>query len=329
MPEKKSDKKKNTSGTGELQIKELSNLKILRHVGIESVWGLLESCAVRVLKKGEVLFSTGQSNQTMYMILSGKLSVHLDNMASKPIAYLEPGQTVGEISVIDNSPASAYVVALNTARLLAVDEETFWRLVQVSHEFATNLLLMLTQRLRANNFAITEKEHQKKHFQVEAMVDILTGLHNRRWLDYNIPRIVQRFSKTDSPLTILIIDIDYFKSYNDTYGHSAGDQALAIVARMLMTHIRPTDLSARYGGEEFVVILPDTDTHNAYRIAERLKLIIGKTPIEIFDGSVLPPVTVSIGIAQLSTSEGPSEFFARADAALYRAKKKGRNCVEC
>jgi diguanylate cyclase (GGDEF)-like protein len=308
--------------------KDLAHLHILRRVSIESVWGLLEHCPVRKLEPAEVLLAKGQSNQTMYMIISGRLRVHLDSPESEPLAFLDSGQTVGEISVIDDSPVTAYVVAAAATRLLAVGEETFWRLVAASHEFAANLLLLLAQRMRANNFTILENSRLKVQFERDSRVDALTSLYNRRWLNENLPRLVQRYQRGGEPLSLLMLDIDHFKRFNDECGHAAGDRVLSAVAQVVREKLRPTDLAARYGGEEFVVVLTGTDLKGACSAAERLRDATAKMTIELGDGRRLPSVTISLGAAEAAPGDTPSDVLGRADQALYRAKAKGRNRVD-
>ncbi|MDD5305961.1 MAG: GGDEF domain-containing protein [Deltaproteobacteria bacterium] len=311
-----------------LEAEELSHLHILRRVGLESVLGMLEDCKILSLAKGETLLSRGQSNQTMYLVLSGRLSVSLDEPGGDPVAFLEAGRCVGEISVLDDSPASAHVLAAEPSRLLAVDEETVWRLIGASHEFATNLLIELAQRMRANNNAISENVRLKRRFERDATIDGLTGLHNRRRLGEYLPRLVERSQRAGMPLSVLMMDVDHFKRFNDTYGHPAGDRVLEVVSQVILARIRPTDLGARYGGEEFVIVLPETPLAGARIAAERLRLAICATAIESHDGRALPPVSVSIGVAELSPEEKEDGLVARADAALYRAKRSGRNRVE-
>ncbi|MEJ7733390.1 MAG: cyclic nucleotide-binding domain-containing protein, partial [Polyangiaceae bacterium] len=130
-------------GNVDLDPAELYNLKVLQGVSLASVEDLLSACEMRELAAGEVLISGGQRNHEMYMVLSGRLGVRLESEQSEPVAWLEAGETVGELSVLDPSPASAWVVAGEPSRLLAVDERTFWRVVDASHEFAVNLLLLL------------------------------------------------------------------------------------------------------------------------------------------------------------------------------------------
>jgi diguanylate cyclase (GGDEF)-like protein len=311
-----------------LDPKELETLHILRRASIESIWGLFEHCPIYLLNEGEILLSKGQSNQTMFMILSGRLRVHLDNTDSEPLAYLESGQTVGEISVIDDSPATAYVAAACRTRLLAVNEETFWRAVAASHEFATNLLLLLAQRMRNSNTTIAEGARVRRQLEIDSTVDALTGLYNRRWLEENAPRLVARFHRSSEGLSVIMLDVDHFKSFNDKYGHAAGDQVLSTVGRVLKSKLRPTDLAARYGGEEFIILLPGTPLSGATVAAERLRKAVAESEIRTSDGRILPTVTISLGVTELAHEEPTAEIVARADGALYTAKHKGRNRVE-
>ncbi|BFG81344.1 hypothetical protein PTKU46_93780 [Paraburkholderia terrae] len=162
-----------------------------------------------------------------------------------------------------------------------------------------------------------------------AQTDSLTGLANRRTLDEILEREWRRAVRAHRPLSILFVDLDRFKAYNDRYGHQAGDDALAAVGRCLEDHVRrPGDVVARYGGEEFVVVLPDTDSLGALSMAESLRDAVAKLAIEHL-GSEQGKVTVSIGAAswQGVVAESVSSVVKAADEALYRAKAVGRNCV--
>jgi diguanylate cyclase (GGDEF)-like protein len=232
------------------------------------------------------------------------------------------------MSVLDGSPVSAFVVATESTRLIELDEDTFWRLVNASHEFAKNLLFLLAQRIRASNVTISESSRLQSQFARDALFDPLTGLNNRRWLEAKLPRLIKRYQYSGQSLTVLMIDVDHFKRFNDAYGHLAGDIVLSTLGQVLQEQLRPTDLSVRYGGEEFVVILPSADLAGARIAAERLREAVNKAPISTQQGASLPSVTISIGIAQLSGDENADSVLARADVALYRAKKLGRNRVE-
>lgn len=324
---------KNTSSNpltltvAEFQQQKMSDSRMLRNVQFESVWGLLEHCEICLLNPDQVLLRKHDSNQSLYLILSGKLSVRLESPDSDPVAYLGLGETVGEMSVIDGSPASAFVVADSLTRLLVIDFEVFWRLVRVSHEFSINLLLLLAERLRFNNTMITKSAKLREKFELAAMTDGLTGLHNRRWLNQTLPRLTSRYQNDDTPFSLMMLDIDHFKRFNDDFGHLAGDRVLIVLGKSIKDGLRPIDLSARYGGEEFVVLLPNADLDGAEVAAERLRERVRSTDVSQ-PGMELPSVRVSIGVATLRLNESADGLLKRADEALYRAKEKGRDRVE-
>ncbi len=310
-----------------LEPSELYGLKALRGVSLDSVEELLESCELRRLSPGDVLLALGQPNDTMYMILSGELSIHLEGPTSEAVASLGPGETVGELSVIDQSPASAYVVAAEPTRLLAIDEPHFWNLVNASHDFAINLLLSLAKRLRANNSTVSTNIKLQREYKRNAMIDGLTGLYNRRWIDEALPRFVQRYGRGGQPLTVLMVDVDHFKTFNDTYGHAMGDQVLVKVGQALRASLRPTDHVARYGGEEFLVILPDTVEEQARAVADRLRSAVHEIALAKSDGTPIPRVTISLGGSRLGAGQTMKAMLGSADEALYQSKANGRDRV--
>lgn len=160
-----------------------------------------------------------------------------------------------------------------------------------------------------------------------AITDALTGLHNRHYMERHMQALVVEAAQKQKPLSLLVSDIDYFKSINDTYGHNAGDAVLQEFANRLKSNARSMDLVCRFGGEEFVIVMPDTDLALAYTIAERLRKAVADTPF-LVEGSREVEITASMGI---STFEGegdtPLELLERADKALYQAKRDGRNRV--
>lgn len=154
-----------------------------------------------------------------------------------------------------------------------------------------------------------------------AITDGMTSLANHRAFQEEMAREVARAQRANAPLSLLLLDVDYFKKYNDEFGHPAGDEVLKTVARLLQEVVREGDFTARYGGEEFAVILPDSDVETAAQVAERVRAAV---EIHTFPHR---PVTVSIGVAQRHTSENAAATIQRADTALYEAKSAGRNRV--
>lgn len=161
-----------------------------------------------------------------------------------------------------------------------------------------------------------------------AVIDPLTGLHNRRYMQSHLAMLIGDRGVQGMPLSILAIDIDYFKAINDTHGHSAGDEVLKEFAQRMRRSLRNADLMCRVGGEEFVVIMPDTDAEVGFRVAERLRLSIEREPFAVVDGSAMVPITISIGMTGIVVGQSTADaILRRADEALYKAKRSGRNRV--
>lgn len=179
----------------------------------------------------------------------------------------------------------------------------------------------------ANQIAIT-LDNALTHEKVErlSIADGLTGLFNRRFLSERLGEEFSKASRYEAPLSILIMDVDFFKRVNDAFGHHVGDNALVAVAQVLRQSVRESDLVARYGGEEFMVLLPHTDIEKALAVAEKIRLAVSETPVP---GMGEQRLTVSIGAAGLPGMRVDSmqELVRKADEALYRAKEGGRNQV--
>jgi two-component system cell cycle response regulator len=160
-----------------------------------------------------------------------------------------------------------------------------------------------------------------------AITDGLTGLHNRRYMEGHLKTLVAQSIQSGRSLSLLVADIDFFKSVNDTYGHDAGDNVLREFAQRFRRNTRGIDLACRLGGEEFVIIMPDTDLARAIQVGERLRATIAAEPFQVTPGKDLA-VTASVGISTLEYQEDtPEALFKRADNALYSAKREGRNRV--
>ena len=171
------------------------------------------------------------------------------------------------------------------------------------------------------------RHHAEKELAQLAATDALTGVANRRTLDLTLRHEWFRAQRSGQPLSLLMIDADHFKAFNDHYGHQAGDDALREVAKVISDNVRrPADMVARYGGEEFSVILAETDSAGARQIAEQIRVAVEQLPIAAGGES---PVTVSIGLSTWTTATDVSleQLMFAADKALYQAKEKGRNRV--
>ncbi|HOI73900.1 MAG TPA: GGDEF domain-containing protein [Syntrophales bacterium] len=304
---------------------DLERIRLFRYVNLDSIMGLLESCSLRTLQEGEILIQPGRTNAEVYLILSGKVRIHLETMDSDPITVLGVGESVGEMSVLDGKQTSAYAVANEICQLLVMDEDILWSLVHSSHAAACNLLLILTCRLRNTDHVMARNSRLDEVYQLYGSVDALTGIHNRHWIDNALDRLCTRCDKGGIPLTVFMIDIDHFKSLNDHYGHLYGDRILHSVARLLSGHLRPSEPIGRYGGDEFVIVVPHIDESEADWIAERLCQSMREAPPLTLEGRELPHPTISVGVATKKTGQTARELLEGADQALYRAKSKGRD----
>jgi diguanylate cyclase (GGDEF)-like protein len=164
--------------------------------------------------------------------------------------------------------------------------------------------------------------------------DVLTGWHNRRYLQVRLTEELARARRDQSSLVCLMLDLDHFKLVNDTYGHAAGDEVLRELAHRVELQVRASDVAARYGGEEFVVLMPHTDVRSGQLLAERIRQAVSATPV-VFDDDREVAITASIGIAVALPGKDEKDLktlgdslIARADVALYRAKAAGRNRIE-
>ena len=187
---------------------------------------------------------------------------------------------------------------------------------------------LMRQQIQESREEINLLQERLEKISEEALTDSLTGLVNRKGLTKAIESVLMTIDAFNSSPCILMLDIDNFKSINDTHGHLLGDQVIRVVGNTLKNQIKGKDTAARYGGEEFCILLPDTRLTDAVKLAENIRLAIEKTRIKrIKDQQEICRVTISIGVTRYKPNEAISDFFERADKALYRSKHDGRNLV--
>ncbi len=304
----------------------INEAELFHNVPQDMLERLLTDCTLHRLQKGQILISPGERNKYIYMVLTGALTIHLDKVDSVPIRTVEPGETVGELSLIGSTRTSAYVVSREVAQILIIDKDYLWKMIDAAPIMAKNMLHILSNWIVASNKTAIDHQKQIEELEGVAKIDSLTGIYNRRSFDDLLHRFMLRSVRDRVPLVLIMIDVDKFKVFNDTHGHFAGDQALVAAATTLHETVRPGDFATRYGGEEFAVILPATTLEQCLDVAERLRVAVMNTDISMPDGTPLPSITISMGIAE-SRLDGDSEdeLVKRADAKLYQAKKEGRN----
>jgi diguanylate cyclase (GGDEF)-like protein len=305
----------------------LFELGLFQGLDITTARDYLNQSEHHLLPKGEILLSPRSTNDDLYIVLSGLLSVHLDSPDSDLIATINVGECAGEMSLFDEGAPSAYVVAADDSRILKITGEIVWDMIDNCDGFARNFLYLTASRMRTSNRTMSNSRRIQQHYESRANIDSLTRLHNRRWIDQYLPQAFETSIAGEAPICLMMVDIDHFKKYNDDNGHLAGDACLKAVAEAIRVSLRPNDLLGRYGGEEFVILLPDTNIKDSEIVAKRIKDEVEKTAIKGNNLEALPPVTVSIGVSGAKPGSFYEDLFKTADTALYKAKESGRNCI--
>ena len=188
------------------------------------------------------------------------------------------------------------------------------------------LIARVRTQVRRKRYAESLRNNVEQAIEM-AVVDALTGLHNRRYFDMHLSSLLDQAAQESKPLSLLVLDIDFFKKINDTYGHDAGDEILRALAGRMRRAVRSVDLVCRLGGEEFVIVMPETALDVAGKVAERVRRAVEAEPFNVKDGQMAVPVTVSIGIADRGSDANPDFIYKSADKALYESKATGRNKV--
>lgn len=215
----------------------------------------------------------------------------------------------------------------NTVEGIFRDNEQLTAQIACQNRMLEQRVARRTRELERSNAALREAN---RRLQDLSMLDGLTQLANYRHFESFLGQIWGLMQRRREPVSLLLCDVDYFKQYNDTYGHQAGNECLRAIANVLseLAH-RSSDLAARYGGEEFILLLPGLEAEQARRFATRIQRRITELAIPHSASEVAAVVTVSIGVAALAPSaeNRPQQLFKLADEALYRAKSRGRNCI--
>lgn len=250
--------------------------------------------------------------ETQVVLVTGKASLDSAIAALRGGAtdYLTKPVDVDRLRTVVRNAVQRYQLEMKNRELVARLEE---------HQ------RVLQQRVRE---ATHELAQANKRLAELAIHDGLTGLYNHRHFQERLDQEVKRADRYNRKVALLMLDLDHFKHFNDTYGHQEGNEALRTIAELLTAHVRQVDIVARYGGEEFAVIVPiEGDSDEAGVVAERIRQIVETTDVTPLDADI-PRLTISIGYATYPTDAGDrNELIARADEALYVAKARGRNCV--
>ena len=262
-----------------------------------------------------------------------RLSDRIDNVNSRVMDEIEQVMAMVDVAV---GSATSYTESLADAssRLGNAKDRDGIRaivesLVQTASEMQQNNQ-SLEARLSASKLEINTLQENLEVVRTESLTDPLTGLSNRKYFDQSLANAIAESIERSESLSLVMTDIDHFKSFNDTWGHLTGDQVLRLVAMSVKQNVKGQDIAARYGGEEFAVILPNTVLRSALTVGDHIRrAVMSKELLKRSTGQNLGRVTISLGVAMLRNGDTAQSLIARADACLYAAKRNGRNRVIC
>jgi len=268
----------------------------------------------------------------IYFATDGEKALDLVQARLPDLVLLDimmPGMDGYEVCTrIKHDPATYDIPVIFISAKSEVEDET--RGLEVGAiDFITKPISPPIVKARVRNHLLLKR--QADLLRSLSFLDGLTGIANRRRFDETMAREWRRCGRSHQPMSLIILDVDHFKAYNDHYGHQAGDECLRALAEVLADRVkRPSDLDARYGGEEFVCLLPETENEGAEQVAERLRAAVADRDIPHAHSPVAPHVTISLGVATMMPGPGgtPDQLAQLADQLLYQAKRSGRNRVQ-
>lgn len=280
------------------------------------------------LAKSEILLKRGEYNNNFYLILSGRLNIQMTE-DSTPFALAGQGECIGEMSTLGDGFASAFVIAANECKLLAISQTAIWELIDTSHQAALNILRILSHRFSFNSRALSEPAEQQSGYTQPVMVDELTGLYNRNWMNDKLERYLQRGTVKNQQGCLVMLEMDKYQRFSEEFGSLGADLALRSIAHTMLTCLRPDDQAGHFIGPKFSIFLPNTHSlQDAGIAAERLRIAISNSPIVLPSGDALPSISVSLGISQARQNDSLANLLERAMGALHQAQNAGGNCFK-
>jgi len=300
-------------------IENLQRVPLFMELDPDTLGRLAECMRAVTFPAGTKVVEMGERGRSLFLIADGTVRVLYPSRTTDfELARLGPGEFFGEMALLNDKPRSATVQALGEISVMVLQQDDFQKIVLESPPVALKLLEALSVRIRNADEHISTLSDK-------AMRDPLTGLMNRRAFNERLKEEIDRAIRYGECFTLILIDLDRFKSVNDTFGHDVGDVILSWVGRLFGEHTRSADSPFRIGGEEFAIIAPQTPVDTALMVAQRLVDVVGEArpPVD-FEMQV----TMSAGFASCPDHGASSDqIFQIADRALLKAKEEGRNRV--
>jgi diguanylate cyclase (GGDEF)-like protein len=314
----------------------LKQVELFSLLGDEEIESIIEFLRTIHVDEAGTLFRQGDEGHELYIVRSGKIrvAITLHDGREKDITEFLPGDFFGEMSIFENAPRSATCYASEQSSLYALMGRDFYRLIKDSPSLAIKIMYRMsnitTRRLRSTGEFLSDMVVWGKRARKRAITDELTGVYNRHFLDDALENQIHRAREGGSPLSVVMVDLDHFRSINDAYGHEVGDEILLSAVEIFKRHLRERDILARYGGDEFTILLPHTGIEKARSLAQMVCDEMEQVETLQHRGGTLTRVTTSQGIAAFPIhANNLPALMKKADEALYRAKELGRNRVVC
>lgn len=314
----------------------LQNVYIFSSLEADEIEKVVKSLHTITVKEGEVIFNEGDEGNELFIVKSGKVStsIKLPGGGEREIAEFNSGEFFGEMSIFEDAPRSATCFTRDESTLFRLHREDFFHLISAYPSIAIKIMYRMlnvtTQRLRSTGEFLSEMVRWGDDARKRAITDELTGCYNRRFLDDALNDYFESSKSSKTSLSLIMVDLDYFRDINEAYGHETGDRVLLEVVSVFKKNLREKDIIARYGGDEFTVIMPDTNLSQCKAIAGNICREVSQlTILKDLKGSH-NQVTTSQGIASYPESaQDLKSLREMADQALYQAKEEGRNRVGC
>jgi len=314
-------------------LSQIDIFSLLSPEEIDRIIGLFKS---HETDEGQILFKEGDEGNELFIVMSGVMasSIRLMDGSQREIAAFHAGNFFGEMSIFEKAPRSATCYCKKKSVLMSLHERDFYRMIELHPEIATKIMYRMlnitTQRLRDTGEFLSDMVHWGEAARKRAITDELTGAYNRRFLDDALESRFEVSRSRAEPFTMVMVDLDYFRNINDSYGNEAGDRTIIEVVRVINRHLGEQDVLARFGGDEFTILMPGTDCAAACVVSEKIRAEIESLDIFKAYGGPISRLTLSFGIASYPEhARTVQEIKELADQALYRAKDGGRNRVVC
>ncbi len=317
-------------------------IDILKHINIFSdlddgeIKLIINYFTFHNIKKHTLLFNHGDVDRRLFIVLKGKIIVSnkMPDGSEKIIDEISDGNFFGEMSLFENAPRSADCFAENNSHIITIDENQFDQVINNYPELAIHMMYKIlnitTSRFTERSKFLSEIVQYGEKARKRTITDELTGAYNRRFLDDAFFEHFNYAKNHKSCLTIVMIDVDYFRDINNEFGQSVGDSVLKEIVVLIKKYLTENDILARYGGDEFVILLPDMNADSALKIVEKIRCSCEELSLSHVDPQLQNTISLSMGLASFPEhSLIPSDLRAKVDESLYKAKENGRNRVEC